>query len=79
MPDLFDQIQEAKAVVQKRWSGKPRIGIILGTGLGGLAEDITTEASILYEEIPYFLRSTVASHAGNLVCGIGLLCENQSS
>jgi purine-nucleoside phosphorylase len=69
MPELFDQIQEAKQAIQKRWPGKPRVGIILGTGLGGLAEDIATAASIPYEEIPHFLRSTVASHAGNLVCG----------
>src|SRR6266481_2710677 len=69
MPELFDQIQEAKQAIQKRWPGKPRVGIILGTGLGGLAEDIATEASIPYAEIPHFLRSTVASHAGNLVCG----------
>jgi purine-nucleoside phosphorylase len=69
MPELFDQIQEAKQAVQKRWPGNPRVGIILGTGLGGLAEDITTDVSIPYETIPHFLRSTVASHAGNLVCG----------
>jgi purine-nucleoside phosphorylase len=69
MPELFDQIQEAKQAVQKRWPGNPRVGIILGTGLGGLAEDITTDVSIPYETIPHFLRSTVTSHAGNLVCG----------
>ena len=69
MPELFDQIQEAKQAVQKRWAGKPRIGIILGTGLGGLAEDIAAEATIPFGDIPHFLRSTVASHAGNFVCG----------
>ena len=69
MPELFDQIQEARQAVQKRWAGKPRIGIILGTGLGGLAEDIAAEATIPFGDIPHFLRSTVASHAGNFVCG----------
>src|SRR5438034_3748598 len=69
MPELFDQIQEAKQTIQKRWTGTPRVGIILGTGLGGLAQDIMTEATIPFEDIPHFLRSTVMSHAGNFVCG----------
>src|SRR5205814_10222978 len=69
MPDLFDQIQEARQAVQKRWPGKPRVGIILGTGLGALAQDIQAEATLAYEEIPHFPRATVASHAGRLVCG----------
>ncbi len=69
MQDLYDQIQDAAKFVQSRWTGKPRIGIILGTGLGGLVEDIQKEASIPYEEIPHFPHSTVKSHAGRLVCG----------
>jgi purine-nucleoside phosphorylase len=69
MSELFDQIQEAKQAIQKRWAGKPRVGIILGTGLGGLAQDIAAEATIPFEDIPHFLRSTVTSHAGNFVCG----------
>ena len=69
MPELFDQIQEAKQTIQKRWTGTPRVGIILGTGLGGRAQDIATEATIPFEHIPHFLRSTVMSHAGNFVCG----------
>jgi purine-nucleoside phosphorylase len=69
MRELYDQIQEAVQVIRERWSGKPRIGIILGTGLGGLAEEIQTEASFPYEEVPHFGKSSVASHAGRLVCG----------
>jgi purine-nucleoside phosphorylase len=69
MLDLYDRIQEASRAIQSRWPGEPRFGIILGTGLGGLAEDIETEAAIAYEDIPHFARSTVASHAGRLVCG----------
>ena len=67
--ELFDQIQEATHVVQSRWSKSPRVGIILGTGLGGLAEDIEGAAKIPYHEIPHFPLSTVESHAGRLVCG----------
>jgi purine-nucleoside phosphorylase len=69
MKELFDQIQEAKAAVQARWKGQPRVGIILGTGLGGFAEDIAAEATIPYGDIPHFPQSTVVSHAGRLVCG----------
>jgi purine-nucleoside phosphorylase len=69
MAQLFDMIQEATKALQARWQGKPRIGIILGTGLGGLAQDIQAEATIDYEEVPHFPRSTVVSHAGRLVCG----------
>ena len=69
MLDLYDQIQEAARTIQQRWSGKPTVGIILGTGLGGFAEDIAAEATIPYGEIPHFPQSTVQSHAGRLVCG----------
>ncbi len=45
------------------------MGIVLGTGLGALAREIETEAAIPYPEIPFFPRSTVESHRGQLVCG----------
>jgi purine-nucleoside phosphorylase len=69
MPELYDQIQEAKSFVQSRWKGQPGVGIILGTGLGGLTEDIRAEASIPYGDIPHFPTSTAPSHKGQLVCG----------
>jgi purine-nucleoside phosphorylase len=69
MQELYDQIQEAKRAIEGRWQGKPKVGIILGTGLGGLAEDIKAEATFPYSEIPHFPQSTVHSHAGRLVCG----------
>jgi purine-nucleoside phosphorylase len=69
MIELYEQIQEAKRFIELRWSGRPRIGIILGTGLGGLADDIEAEARLAYEEIPHFPRSTVVSHAGRFLCG----------
>src|SRR5437763_4331425 len=67
--DLFDQIQEAKSLLQSRWTGQPKVGIILGTGLGGLAEDIKADVALPYGDIPHFPQSTVESHAGRLVCG----------
>ncbi len=69
MISLFDQIQEAAAAIRSRWSGTPAAGIILGTGLGNLTEDIADRVVIPYEEIPHFPRSTAPSHKGQLVCG----------
>ena len=66
---LYDQIQQAAAAIRTRWAKTPRAGIILGTGLGALAQDITADVTIPYEEIPRFPHSTVESHAGRLVCG----------
>jgi purine-nucleoside phosphorylase len=66
---LFDRIQEAVTVVRRRTAHQPQIGIVLGTGLGGLAAEIDVEAAIPYEEIPGFPLSTVESHAGRLLLG----------
>jgi purine-nucleoside phosphorylase len=65
----WDHVQQATAAVRARWSGNAQVGIILGTGLGALAEEIEAQATVPYDEIPHFPRSTVESHAGRLVCG----------
>lgn len=69
MLELAAQIDAAVAAIRQQWQGTPRVGIILGTGLGGLAEEIQAEASLDYSEIPYFARSTALTHRGRLVCG----------
>src|SRR5436190_19824160 len=69
MHGLYDKVQEAAAFIKKAWQGTPHAGIILGTGLGSLVQQIKEEASLEYEEIPSFLRSTATSHRGRLVCG----------
>ncbi|MGE0758388.1 MAG: purine-nucleoside phosphorylase [Pirellulaceae bacterium] len=69
MLQLFGQIQDVVAHIQAKWSGRPRAGIILGTGLGGLVEEIAVEATFDYDELPHFPRSTAISHRGRLVCG----------
>jgi purine-nucleoside phosphorylase len=69
MTELYDQIQQATQAIRAKWSGKPRVGIILGTGLGGLVEEIAAEASLPYADIPHFPVPTVQSHAGRFVCG----------
>jgi purine-nucleoside phosphorylase len=69
MLHLFDQIQEACAAIRKVWDKKPHAGIILGTGLGGLVNRLNVEATLEYDAVPHFLKSSVTSHAGRLVCG----------
>ena len=69
MTELFEQIEAAAGVIRRRWSRKPCIGIILGTGLGGLAQDIEPDEAIPYDDVPHFPRATVVSHAGRLLCG----------
>ena len=67
--ELFDQIQAACAAIRGVWHRTPHAGIILGTGLGGLVDEIQVEATLDYEAIPHFLKSTVEGHRGRLVCG----------
>ncbi len=69
MLELFNQIQDAVAFIRREWKATPRAGIILGTGLGGLVDNIAIEAAIDYEQIPHFPRSTATTHRGRLVCG----------
>jgi purine-nucleoside phosphorylase len=70
MLHLYDQIEAAAAAIRGQWpAGKPRVGIILGTGIGPLAEKIEVEASIDYAAIPHFLKPTATGHKGRLVCG----------
>jgi len=67
--DLFSKAQEAVRVVRERAKVTPRIGIILGSGLGGFAAQVMDAVAIPYVEIPHFPQSTVAGHSGKLVLG----------
>jgi purine-nucleoside phosphorylase len=69
MSATYDLIQEARAAIDKKCPFSPDIGIILGTGLGKLADAIEKTAVIPYEEIPHFPLSTVEQHAGKLILG----------
>jgi purine-nucleoside phosphorylase len=63
------KIQETVDFLGSRLKTPPRIGMITGTGLGGLTEKIAVELRISYEEIPNFPRSTIMGHKGSLVSG----------
>jgi purine-nucleoside phosphorylase len=68
-PALYERIQETSAELRAHVRGQPRFGLILGTGLGNLAEQIEDSTAIPFADIPHFVPSTAESHAGNLVFG----------
>lgn len=69
MLELFDQIQSAVSFIRSVWDRQPHAGLILGTGLGPLVEQIQDSVLIDYKDIPNFPVSTATSHRGRLVCG----------
>jgi purine-nucleoside phosphorylase len=66
---LAARIAESVQAIRGRTQATPAIGIILGTGLGGVAARIEVETAIPYGEIPHFPLSTVESHSGRLLFG----------
>ncbi len=70
MPELYSQIRESAKYIRKLADVRPSFGIVLGSGLGGLAKRIKVKAAIPYGDIPHFPVSTVSGlHAGNLILG----------
>ena len=65
----LENVEETVAVLRERFDRAADVAIILGTGLGRLAQEIATEAAIDYADLPHFPLSTVESHAGRLLCG----------
>ena len=70
MLDQYDKISDACAAIAKQWPHSPAVGIILGSGLGGVTGAITDAVTIPYDTLPHFARSTAHGHAGQLVCGM---------
>ncbi|MCW3463092.1 purine-nucleoside phosphorylase [Chitinophaga nivalis] len=66
---LLEQIAAATAYLQSFSFAQPRVGVVLGTGLGELVKHITIAHSIPYQQIPHFPESTVESHKGHLILG----------
>ena len=69
MQSQLEMIDEAKNFIASKTKIKPAFGIILGTGLGKLADSIKQDTVIPYETIPHFQVSTVEEHAGKLIMG----------
>lgn len=69
-PICYEQVMESSNYILTRTRHRPKIGIICGSGLGGLAENAKDESVFSYSEIPNFPVSTVPGHAGKLVLGL---------
>ena len=68
-PDDFSNANEVAEFILTRTTLRPRIGLVLGSGLGGFADDLDDATGISYAEIPRFPQSTAIGHAGRLVIG----------
>jgi len=66
---LYERAEHATRIIRARMNVEPRIAVILGSGLGGFADDFDDAVGIPYEDIPGFMRSTAQGHAGRLVVG----------
>lgn len=69
MEIMINNIQESADYIQSKMTLKPTIAVILGSGLGDLADEIQNSVKIPYTQIPHFPISTVVGHAGQLVIG----------
>jgi purine-nucleoside phosphorylase len=67
--ETYDKIMEAVEFVRKRSLLAPRVGVVLGSGLGEFAERVKEKTVITYADIPHFRKVSVAGHAGRLVLG----------
>ncbi|MBN1480090.1 purine-nucleoside phosphorylase [candidate division KSB1 bacterium] len=66
---MKNKVLDAATFVATQFDPAPKIGIVLGTGLGDLADTLVNSRHLLYSDIPHFPESTVHFHAGRLVCG----------
>jgi len=66
---MLEKIKETITYLHKQTGITPEVGIVLGTGLGGLVKEIETETEIRYQDIPNFPVSTVDGHDGKLIFG----------
>jgi purine-nucleoside phosphorylase len=66
---LLSRLRETVAAVRARTDSQPRVGIVLGTGLGRLAEDVDAEVTLPYRDLPHVPEATVETHSGQLIVG----------
>ncbi len=67
--ELFDKIQAAEKYISSKVTPQSKIGIVLGTGLGALAEEVEIELTIEFKDIPHFPEPTVLGHQGKMIFG----------
>jgi len=66
---IYERAEHATRIIRARTTVEPRIAVVLGSGLGGFADDFEEPVAIPYDEIPGFVRSTAQGHAGRMVIG----------
>ena len=67
---LYEEVQQTAKLIRQRSGGPaPKLGIILGSGLGSFAESLEDKVVLTYAELPHFARVSVPGHAGRLACG----------
>jgi purine-nucleoside phosphorylase len=67
----YDEVREAAEFLRGRLGGlAPRVGLVLGSGLGAVADAVTAPVFVPYAEIPHFPQSTVEGHSGRIVAGL---------
>lgn len=69
LPNLYDEVQASAKAIRDKLGAAPKVGLILGSGLGGYADKLADARTLDYAEIPGFPRSHVVGHKGRLVVG----------
>ena len=69
MEGLAERVAQAATAVRARWPKRPRLAVVLGSGLGGVADSLALDAELPYGEVPHLPRPTALSHRGRLLCG----------
>jgi purine nucleoside phosphorylase len=68
-PTIYQKIREAVEAIQNRTGLAPEIGVVLGSGLGSIAHEVSDPTVIPYTEIPHFHGTSVEGHAGQMIVG----------
>jgi purine-nucleoside phosphorylase len=68
-PNIYQKIREAVKAIQSQSSIQPKVGLILGSGLGSIADQVTDAVAIPYSQIPHFHSTAIEGHAGKMVLG----------
>ena len=71
---LFEKVSETVGFLKGKTTYRPKVAVILGSGLGDLVDYIEEQVEVDYKDIPNFPVSTVAGHAGKLVFGYSRIC-----
>ena len=65
----YEKAQETAEFIRSKYDKEIKTAVVLGSGLGGFADELENAVKIPYEEVPHFKKSTVEGHAGQLVLG----------